>query len=344
MPGARAPSALVVLVAAALSGCTGAPQAPAGEQWVSPLHRDHPLAGRTWRPSDQRFVTEAAVNEAVRVADFVLIGEKHNNADHHRHQARLLRTLLRQGRRPAIVFEMLTEDQQAPLDAYLAGDPGDAAGLGEAVGWEQRGWPAWAMYRPIADAALARNAPLLAGGLNRKTTRAIASQGVDALGSDRVQMLQLDQPVGGAMRAAIRAEIHESHCRQLPERMLDPMVTVTLAKDAAMAEAMIRGRALPGADGAVLIAGTGHVRHDRGVAWHLRRLVPAARIVAIGLVEVVPDEFDPADYAAAFGGELPFDFVWFAPRVDDDDPCEVFADQLRRARERAAPGANGGDN
>lgn len=344
VPGRRAPSVLAVLVAAALTGCASAPQERAGEEWISPLHRDHPLAGRTWQPSDQRFVTEATVNEALQVADFVLIGEKHNNADHHRHQVRLLRALLRQGRRPAIVFEMLTEDQQAPLDAYLAGDPDDAAGLGEAVGWERRGWPAWAMYRPIADAALARNAPLLAGGLNRKTTRAIASQGVDALGSDRVQRLQLDQPLGGAMRAAMRSEIHESHCRQLPEHMLDPMVTVTLAKDAAMAEAMIRGRALPERDASVLIAGTGHVRHDRGVAWHLRRLAPAARIVAIGLVEVVPDESDAAGYAAAFGDELPFDFVWFAPRVDDDDPCEVFADQLRRARNRAVPGANAGDN
>ena len=87
--------------------------------------------------------------------------------------------------------------------------------------------------------------------------------------------------------------------------------------------------------GKVLIAGNGHSRADRGVPWYLGRGAAGAAIVSVGLLEVVPGEDDPAAYAASFGAEdLPFDFVWFTPRVDDQDPCEVYAEQLRRAKQR----------
>jgi uncharacterized iron-regulated protein len=314
------------------------------DRWISPLYQDHPLVGRAWKPSDDRFATKGEIDAALQDADFVLVGEKHNNADHHLYQSAVITTMFRQHRQPAIVFEMLTEDQRAALDSHLADNPRDSAGIGEAVGWEARGWPAWRTYQPITDAALAHDAPLLAGGLDREATRAVSSQGVEALGAARVRSLRLDEPVGEPMRTEMRGEIHESHCWQLPEQMLDPMVTVTLAKDAAMAAAMIRGRALSGRDSALLIAGTGHVRADWGVPWHLRRLAPDARIVSIGLVEVVADETDPGAYAAASAGALPFDFIWFAPRVDDDDPCEVFAEQLRHMRNRKEQNTNSGDN
>ena len=321
-------------VAAALTGCDAVWLAWHKGSWISPLYREHPLVGRIWKPSEERFVTAGELYGALRDADFALAGEKHNNADHHRYQALLIRETMAQGRQPAIVFEMVTESRQATLDAFLAEHPRHAAGLGKAVGWEESGWPRWRMYRPIAQVALGVGAPLIAGGLDRETTRGIAKQGVDALGTERANRLRLDEPVAETMRAAIREEIHESHCGQLPEQMLDPMVAVTLAKDAAMAEAMIRGRALQGRDAAILIAGGGHARTDWGVPWHLRRLAPGARIVSVGLLEVAGDETDPRAYAAGYEGGFPFDFVWFSPRVDDNDPCEVFADQLRRMREK----------
>jgi hypothetical protein len=42
----------------------------------------------------------------------------------------------------------------------------------------------------------------------------------------------------------------------------------------------------------------------------------------VALLEVEAKEAAPADYAARFDGALPFDYVWFTPRVDDADPCE----------------------
>ena len=66
----------------------------------------------------------------------------------------MIRALTAAGRRPAVAFEMFTPSQAGALGRYLAAHPRDAAGLGEAVNWKASGWPAWAMYEPIARAAL----------------------------------------------------------------------------------------------------------------------------------------------------------------------------------------------
>jgi hypothetical protein len=78
---------------------------------------------------------------------------------------------------------------------------------------------------------------------------------------------------------------------------------------------------LAAGDGAVLIAGSGHVRTDRGVPIYLRARAASASIAALAPLEVREGWTRPEDYAAAFGGTLPFDWVWFTPGMGDGDPC-----------------------
>ena len=312
-----------------------APPGGPGSAWQSEVGQDHPLAGRIWLPAHRRFDEPDAVLAALRSAPFVLLGEKHNNVDHHRIQAWLLKGMLREGRRPAVAFEMFTADQEEVLGEYLAAHPGDAAGLGDALAWTESGWPDWENYQPVVQTAIDGGAPLLAAGLSRGQLRAIARQGVEALGGEQVSALGLEQPLPPEQTAGLRVEIMATHCNQLPESMIDPMVTITAAKDAFMAAALVRGAQMASRDSAVLVAGGGHARADRGVPWHLRRMAPGRSAVAVGLLEVVQGEVDPADYVAAFHTDaMPFDFVWFTPRTDESDPCEVYAEQLRRAKQR----------
>jgi uncharacterized iron-regulated protein len=327
---------LAILTVAMLAGCAleTTMEAPeSASRWKSPLYQGHPLAGLVWKPSANRRATAGEVYASLIKADFVLIGEKHDNADHHWLQAKLVSELAAQGRKAALVFEMLTESQQAPLDAHLTDQAGDAAGIGSAVGWEEAGWPEWKMYQPIAEQALYNDMPLLAGGLDRTVTKRIAREGTAALGEKRVAALKLAEPIGEERRAEMRQVIFDAHCQQLPKPMLGPMLSVTLAKDAVMADRMVQARTPPNPDVAVLIAGSGHVRADWGVPLHLARLAPDARIVTVGLVEVEMGAIDPAAYGERYGGRLAFDFIWFTPRVDDADPCDAFAEQLRRMRE-----------
>ncbi|HEU5197890.1 MAG TPA: ChaN family lipoprotein, partial [Methylomirabilota bacterium] len=130
----------------------------------------------------------------------------------------------------------------------------------------------------------------------------------------------LDRPLPPAAQARLTAEIRDGHCGHLPAARVDSMVLAQRARDATLADSVVRANA----DGGVLIAGNGHVRADHGVPMYLAVRVPGAAIVAVAPLEVREGLTKPEDYAAQYGGALPFDFVWFTPRMDYKDPCAGF--------------------
>jgi uncharacterized iron-regulated protein len=89
-------------------------------------------------------------------------------------------------------------------------------------------------------------------------------------------------------------------------------------------------------DGAILIAGAGHVRNDYGIPVYLSAKAAAKLVISIAFVEVDQQKTEPHSYALAYpNGRLPFDYVWFTPRVDDENPCKKFKsqfDQLKKAQ------------
>ena len=74
---------------------------------------------------------------------------------------------------------------------------------------------------------------------------------------------------------------------------------------------------------AVLIAGNGHVRGDRGVPFYL----PPEESLSIVMLEVSADRTEAIRYRSHGA-----DFIYFTPRVDDLDPCEVYRKQLEKMR------------
>jgi uncharacterized iron-regulated protein len=306
------------------TGCTASttrppPQAAVVHHWESKLGVDHPLTGVILDVVGGRRVSEAELVARVQAASIVLIGEIHDNPDHHRLQARLLQVFAATHDAPAVVFEMLDRNKQPAIDASLVAHPGDADALAKAVAWESSGWPPWSMYRPVFEVALAAHATILAAGIDRDNAMRIAHEGVAAFDPGLVPMFGLDVPLPPEEQASMRREMSEAHCGLLPESMLDSMVLVQRARDALLAERLHEGT--DHRRGALLIAGAGHVRRDRGVPAQLARAY-GARALAIGLVPVRTQDTTPETYAAGFdAAALPFDFVWFTPRTDDVDHC-----------------------
>jgi uncharacterized iron-regulated protein len=328
-------------------GCTTA----AGGPWQAPHAGDHPLAGTLARVADGRAVASADVVRAMREADVVLIGEQHDNPDHHRLQARLLTDMIAGDvRRPAVVFEMLDEGDREAL-ARWRDEGGDADRLGELVGWADSGWPEWALYRPVFEAAVTAGLPIRTGNLSRRRlgelVRPVAGAGPetdrDAADGDAARD-DLERRAVGALGGRLRAaelaaaqeEIVASHCGHAPPGFVDYMLRAQRLRDGYMAAMLWRAGV---ARGAVLVAGNGHVRNDRGVPWHLRLADDRLRIVSIGLLEVIDGLDTVADYdtvlhPAEDAPGLPFDYVWFTPRQNDEDPCERFAGVLEKMHER----------
>jgi uncharacterized iron-regulated protein len=312
--------------------CLFALPAPAAEpltDWTSSHFKSHPLVGTVWS-ADGRPATWPDLQREAVSADIVLLGEIHDNPDHHRLQSEMLGALVTSGRRPAVIFEMIPAGYQQRLDAFLAKNPATAEGLGAQLDWEKRGWPNWQSYRPIADRALAGGLKILAGDLDRDLIRTISRKGRAALAPEQQARLMLDGDLPEAASARLKEILQQSHCNLLPEQAIAPMILVQRARDGALAAALLDALK-SGADGAVLIAGAGHVRRDLAVPRILESAKPAPRTLAIAFIEV-----DEALVAATEYDVLEnYDFVVFTPRADLTDHCAELAEQMK-----AKPPAN----
>lgn len=308
---------------------------PPAPPWTSKFERDHPLSGRIWRPSSGRFIAPSALIAALANADFVLLGEKHDNADHHRLQAWIVRALVGRGRRLAVAFEMFAADQAPLIAAHLASNPKVAAGIGRAVNWSKSGWPDWSLYEPMAQAALDSGLPVTAANLSRRLVEKIGKGGLEALAPAFVARLGLERALEPAIEAAMAREIFDAHCGVLPRDKVGPFVEIQRARDAHMAR-MIADASAAGLDGAVLITGAGHARRDRGVPLHMVRMAPGKRVAALALIEVVSEKAAAPLYAESYGADtLPFDFVWFTARHELTDPCEKFFKELQKLKKKS---------
>jgi len=295
----------------------------------SPLARDHPLVGRIFDVRHARFVTSAEMLATFSRVRLLLLGEQHDNVDHHRLQAWLIGAISSGGRRPRVVFEMIDTDKQGDVDRSLQASPYGVDQLGSALEWQKSGWPPFEIYRPVFEAAVSWQLPIVAAGLSRKRLAAADfSAAENAAGDDPA----LARPLPARVRAAMAAEIGDSHCGYAPESMIAPMITVQRRRDLAMARALLAG-GRSAAEGALLIAGFGHARSDYGVPMVLHDLDPSVSVRSLAILEVQPGAEEPADYAESLRAEtLPFDYVWFTPRGKDDDPCEEFRQQLEEMR------------
>jgi len=302
--------ALAMAGALALSACT----ALRGEGWIHPYDAGHPLAGRIFDVRAGRFVDEAALFDALARARFVLLGETHDHADHHRLQARVIRELAKRPPGVSVVaFEMLDLDQQKTVVELLARRPVDLDAFARAVRWEERGWPDFDLYRPVFEAALAAGARIVAAGLGSRHIRTIAQGDLSALPEGLAARTGLSEPLPEELRRRLEQVLFDAHCGRLARDFLPRLVNVQRARDAVMAD---RLAATAGRGRAVLIAGLGHARRDFGLPWYLARRAPGAPVAVLGFLAV--REFDP-DKAR----ELPYDFVWLTPAAHPPghDPC-----------------------
>lgn len=339
----RSPAALL-MVMVSTAGCqTARPDNPGPTKKVravEELGQTHPLSGRIWSVSSRRFLPEHELFTRLRGAELILLGEKHDNRRHHELQARMLRGVIAGGRRPAVAWEMITEDEEPALSEHVKRRPADAAGLGSALRWKERGWPAWLHYRPIAEVALGARLPLVAAGVSRATLMRMAHH---PGGASPTSLPAGDQPpsLPEGARASLARVVKVSHCGHATDGMVKMMIRAQEHRDTFMARRLLAASARHG--GAVLIAGAEHTRKDRGVPFFIRAIKGAAppRVASVALMEVRRGEDDPAAYCPAEPG-LPraFDYLWFTERVDNEDPCDKFRKQLEHMRRRRPPRSN----
>ncbi|MEC5323289.1 ChaN family lipoprotein [Aurantimonas sp. A3-2-R12] len=301
------------------------PVEPARSAWQSAYFADNPLVGQVFG-ADGTPSSQDALLGAAHGARYVLLGEIHDNPDHHLIQSDIIGGLAKLGAKPSVVFEMIPQGFADILAGFEAGDDKDLATLAERLQWSERGWPDFSLYRPIFDSAVANDLPIRAGNLDRETVRAIAEDGVTALTDANVRRWSLDDQMPAAQSAELAETIREAHCGLMPDGAIAPMTLVQRARDGALAEAMIGAAGETGS--AVLIAGSGHVRNDWAVPVILAEREPQSRAVSVQMVEVAEGEGQPADYGLTPAAPAPFDFTIFTPRQNVSDRCAELRAQM----------------
>lgn len=245
-------------------------------------------------------IERAELSARLAQADFLLLGEVHDNPNHHQARGELLAALPPRFR--SLVLEQLDRgmrlDPATPLDETL-----DRAGL-DRGGW---GWP---LHEPVIAAGRARGMQIVGGNLSRKAARRLALEGAPAMDENLARMLE-KAPLDDTGRRRLEADLAAGHCGKLPASRLSNMALAQRARDASLARTLLE------AEGpAVLIAGNGHARRDYGVPVILAGAAPRAGVVSVGFLEAAPGEQPDA---APWRGV--FDYLWLTLPARRDDPC-----------------------
>jgi len=235
-------------------------------------------------------------------ADIVILGEVHDNPAHHANQALALAFL----RPSAIVFEMLSPER-ASYATPAARD--SAEGLAAALDWEASGWPDFAMYYPLFEAA--PEATIRGAEVLREALLRAMAEGAAAAFGEGAARFGLTEALAPDMQAELEAEQMAAHCDALPADRMAGMVEAQRLRDAALAAAALEALAETGGPVAV-ITGSGHARTDRGMPALIALAAPGVSVISVGQIEAPAEPLQPFDY-------------WIvtdpAPR---EDPCAVF--------------------
>src|SRR5258706_14531151 len=118
------------------------------------------------------------------------------------------------------------------------------------------------MLQPIAAAAVQATLSIVAPNLALASAKRMSRDGLAALEPFVRRELGLDRPLSDAMFATMAADIRSSHCGYGSDESLKAMVAVQLSRDAQMTQSLI---AAGDPNGAILVAGPGHVRNPSPV-------------------------------------------------------------------------------
>jgi len=304
----------------------------------------HPLQGEIWHVSAQKFITEKEMMRKIKHSRYILLGGRHGNKDHHLLQARLIKMLSRQGRPISLSLEMVERHKQNAFAIFQQNQqikaqknsgpwpgpvsPANADGLEILLNWNKSGWPRWAVYKPLFDAAIQNDFSLWAANFSRHEVGKMHQDGLEALPEDLKADLRplLRQPLTKEQQAALEKNIAQAHCHMLPQNNLHRFADIERARHAAFALSMIKGiqadhMQAGGSATALLIASNDHLHRNRAVPYFLRKLDPQGKNASLAIMALSTDKKHATDYIQKSNAEhRPYDYIWFTSEKRND-PC-----------------------
>lgn len=241
----------------------------AGGNWLT-------LGGKTPLPTS---ITEVVASAATR--DVVLLGEQHDQEDHHRWQLQMLAALYAQRPNMVIGFEMFPRRVQPALDQWVAGTLTAQEFLRQAEWDKVWNFPPQ-LYMPLFEFARINKIPMRALNVDRTLTRMVAEKGWDQVPESAREGIGRPAPALPGYLDFLR-NIHQLHqvdtaAGKVPgasDAVFKAFVDSQLTWDRAMAQALNDALLVSRQRQAALVVGimgSGHIRHGHGVPHQLANL------------------------------------------------------------------------
>jgi len=141
------------------------------------------------RLADGKLVTLTVMVEDLRRARVVLIGEEHDNPQHHLAQLQIIRALATAGAQVTLGLEMFRADSQSILDRWMAGELDDR----EFMQFFHENWGEAEQYAEIFRQARENKWPLLGLNLSRQIVNQVAKEGFASLTEKQLARLPVVQ-------------------------------------------------------------------------------------------------------------------------------------------------------
>ena len=205
----------------------------------------------------------------------VLLGEKHDEAEHHRWQLHTIAGLFAAQPGMMLGFEMFPRRAQNALDRWVDGDLNEADFLAT-VDWPQVWGFDPALYLPLFHFARMHRVPMLALNVERATNRLVAARGLDGVAI--IDREGVGDPAPAAVSYRERLfDIFAMHPGMgqgaSPESAaFERFVRAQIFWDRAMAQAITEARRRTPSTLVVGIMGRGHVEYGDGVPHQLAAL------------------------------------------------------------------------
>ena len=228
-------------------------------------------------PAGKKMANNEVIGRAAKQS-VVLLGEMHDNLEHHRWQLQMLAALYTSRPDMVIGFEMFPRRVQKALDRWVAGEFSETEFLA-AADWDSVWSTDASYYLPLFHFARMNRIPMVALNVDTRLRREISAKSFDGVPeSEREGVTRPASPSVAYLDYLL--PIYREHEREGKKKTEighdDPdfrrFIESQQLWDRAMAQAIHRSLERPGRPLVVGIMGAGHIKHGYGVPHQLKDL------------------------------------------------------------------------
>ncbi|MDH5560467.1 MAG: ChaN family lipoprotein [Deltaproteobacteria bacterium] len=295
-----------------------------------------PLLGKIIDSKTGKSLSKADLIGRLSGYEIIYLGEKHDNRHHHEIQEELIQDLIKLGKKPAIGIELFSVDQTGYLMEFVMGSsrlhqglsiPQQARLLRNKLQWERRSDSEWENYFRFIKIARKHQLPLFGMDIPQGVVRRISSVGYENLSAVERMLAPRSNFNDPVYRDLMYRRFTEAHCGWSNPAHLKKLYQTWQSRNEMMAETIINTLHNNPKRPIVIILGGGHAENRMGVYERVLSKTNNLSQVTLGLTEIALNKTDLPAYLEMeqVGVEisrLPYDYLWFTPRAQDEDPCE----------------------